>query len=70
MATALLVDAHNGAPLAPMGRTVLCLKGILSTERRPSVSRVAHMDQLLPPPFAALVTSAEATPACRTGVVK
>lgn len=67
MATALLVDAHNGAPLA---LTVLCQKGMWSTESTASVSRLAHLDQVLPPTFIAPVTSTKGTPEWRTGVGK
>mgnify|MGYP000953334033 CR=1 FL=1 len=46
MATALLIDANNGAPLAPMGLTVLCEQGMFSTESTTPLPRVAHLDQI------------------------
>lgn len=48
MATALLIDAENGAPLAPMGLSVLCSLGMYSTESEFPQPRIAHLDQVLP----------------------
>jgi hypothetical protein len=47
-ATALLVDAHDGAPLAPMGISVLSADGMHTTEADTPQSRVAHLEQILP----------------------
>ena len=46
--TALLVDAHDGAPLAPMGMTVFSAAGLHSTEADSPQPRLAHLDQVLP----------------------
>jgi hypothetical protein len=46
--TALLVDAHDGAPLAPMGITVLSASGLQSTEADTPQRRLPHLDQVLP----------------------
>jgi hypothetical protein len=46
--TALLVDAANGAPLAPMGMTVLSAAGMHSTEAVAPQPRTPHLDQVLP----------------------
>jgi hypothetical protein len=47
-ATALLVDAHDGAPLAPMGISVLSADGLHTTEADTPQPRVAHLEQILP----------------------
>lgn len=46
--TALLVDGHQGDPLAPMGITVLSAAGMHSTEADPPQPRRPHLDQVLP----------------------
>lgn len=46
--TALLVDGHQGAPLAPMGMTVFSAAGLHSTEADSPQPRLAHLDQVLP----------------------
>jgi hypothetical protein len=46
--TALLVDGHQGAPLAPMGVTVFSAAGLNSTEADSPQPRLAHLDQVLP----------------------
>ena len=46
--TALLVDAHDGAPLAPMGISVLSAAGLHTTESDTAQPRLAHLDQVLP----------------------
>lgn len=48
MATALLIDAANGSPLAPMGLSVLCSHGMYSTESMLPQSPIAHLEQVLP----------------------
>lgn len=48
MATALLVDAEDGAPLAPMGLSVLCSLGMHTTESDTPQPKVAHLEQVLP----------------------
>lgn len=47
MATALLIDAADGSPLAPMGLSVLCSLGMYSTESKSVQPPVAHLDQVL-----------------------
>ena len=44
----LLVDAHDGQPLAPMGISVLAASGMHSTESEIATPRVAHLEQVLP----------------------
>lgn len=46
LTTALLVDADDGSPLAPMELHVLTGDGVLST--RPRVRAVGHLEQVLP----------------------
>jgi hypothetical protein len=46
--TVLLVDAANGAPLAPMGMELLSAAGRHSTEAKMLQPRIAHLDQVLP----------------------
>lgn len=46
--TALLVDGHQGDPLAPMGMTVFSAAGLHSTEADTPQPRLAHLDQVLP----------------------
>jgi hypothetical protein len=46
--TALLVDAFDGAPLAPMGIEVLSLSGRHTTQSDKVQPRIAHLDQVLP----------------------
>lgn len=48
LATALLVDAHDGAPLAPMGLTVLSADGLHTTEADTPQPRLPHLEQVLP----------------------
>lgn len=48
LTTALLVDAHDGAPLAPMGLTVLSADGLLTTEAETPQPRLPHLEQVLP----------------------
>lgn len=48
LATCLLVDAENGSPLAPMGLSVLCSKGMYTTESDALQPRVGHLEQVLP----------------------
>ncbi len=45
---ALLVDAHDGTPLASMGISVLSAAGMHTTETDPPTPRVAHLEQVLP----------------------
>jgi hypothetical protein len=45
---ALLVDAHDGAPLAPMGISVLSAAGMHTTESDTPEPRVGHLEQVLP----------------------
>ena len=47
MATALLIDAADGSPMAPMGLSVLCSLGMYSTESKSVQPPVAHLDQVL-----------------------
>lgn len=44
----LLVDAHDGAPLAPMGISVLSAAGVHTTEADTPQPRQPHLDQVLP----------------------
>jgi len=44
----LLVDAEHGAPLAPMGISVLSAAGMQTTEADTPQPRVAHLEQVLP----------------------
>jgi hypothetical protein len=44
----LLVDAHNGTPLAPMGISVLSADGTHTTESDTPQPRVGHLEQILP----------------------
>jgi hypothetical protein len=44
----LLVDAHNGDPLAPMGIAVLSAEGLHTSEAETPQPRIAHLDQVLP----------------------
>jgi DDE family transposase len=46
--TVLLVDADDGAPLAPMGMEVLSAAGRHTTQAEAPQSRIAHLDQVLP----------------------
>jgi hypothetical protein len=46
--TPLLVDGHNGAPLAPMGMTIWSAAGLHTTEADTPQPRSAHLDQVLP----------------------
>jgi hypothetical protein len=46
--TPLLVDAHTGDPLAPMGIAVLSAKGMHTSESEIPQPRLAHLDQVLP----------------------
>jgi hypothetical protein len=46
--TPLLVDAHNGHPLAPMGLAMLSAAGLHTTEADSPQPRPAHLDQVLP----------------------
>jgi hypothetical protein len=46
--TALLVDADQGAPLAPMELQLLSAKGVHTTRHRRKAKAVHHLDQLLP----------------------
>lgn len=46
--TVLLVDAHQGDPLAPLGMTVLSAAGLHSTQADPPQPRLPHLDQVLP----------------------
>lgn len=46
--TVLLVDAADGAPLAPMGMEVLSAAGRHTTEAEAPQPRMAHLDQVLP----------------------
>lgn len=48
LAAVLLVDADDGAPLAPLGLTVLSADGLHTTEAETPQPRVAHLDQILP----------------------
>jgi hypothetical protein len=48
LTTALLVDAHDGAPLAPMGLTVLSEHGLHTTEADTPQPRLPHLEQVLP----------------------
>lgn len=48
LATALLVDASDGAPLAPMGLTVLSEDGMYTTEADTPQPRLPHLEQVLP----------------------
>jgi len=45
---ALLVDGHDGQPLAPMGISVLSADGMHTTEADIPQPRVAHLEQVLP----------------------
>ncbi len=44
----LLVDAENGAPLAPMGISVLSAAGLHTSEADVRQPRIAHLEQVLP----------------------
>lgn len=44
----LLVDGHDGHPLAPMGICVLSADGMHTTEDDTPQARVAHLEQVLP----------------------
>jgi len=44
----LLVDGHDGQPLAPMGISVLSADGMHTTEDDTPQPRVAHLEQVLP----------------------
>lgn len=44
----LLVDAADGAPLAPMGVSVLSAAGMYTTEAETPQPRVGHLEQVLP----------------------
>lgn len=46
--TPLLVDAHDGAPLAPMGLNLLSAAGLHTTEADGPQPRQAHLEQVLP----------------------
>lgn len=46
--TPLLVDAHDGAPLAPMGVSVLSAAGLHTSEADTPQPRIAHLEQVLP----------------------
>jgi hypothetical protein len=46
--TPLLVDAHDGAPLAPMGLTLLSAAGLHTTEADTPQRRQTHLEQVLP----------------------
>jgi hypothetical protein len=46
--TPLLVDAEDGAPLAPMGISVLSADGFHTSEADTPQPRIAHLDQVLP----------------------
>jgi hypothetical protein len=46
--TALLVDASDGAPLAPMGIELLSASGRHTTQSDDVPPRIAHLDQVLP----------------------
>lgn len=48
MAAALLVDAADGAPLAPMGLSVLCATGMYTTEHDGPQPPLSHLEQVLP----------------------
>ncbi len=48
LATALLVDADSGAPLAPMGLTVTAADGMHTTEAETPKRRIGHLEQVLP----------------------
>ena len=48
LATALLIDAENGAPLAPMALSVLCSRGMYTTESDKPKRRIGHLEQILP----------------------
>jgi hypothetical protein len=48
LTTALLVDAANGAPLAPLGLAVWAADGVHTTEADTPQRRRPHLDQVLP----------------------
>lgn len=48
LTTALLVDAHDGATLAPMGMEILSATGVHTTEAEAVQERQPHLDQVLP----------------------
>lgn len=48
LTTALLVDADDGSPLAPMGMSVLSAEGHHSTQAEKPPKRKAHLEQVLP----------------------
>jgi hypothetical protein len=48
LATALLVDAASGAPLAPMGLTVTAAHGMHSTQVETPQRVIPHLEQVLP----------------------
>jgi hypothetical protein len=48
MTAALLVDADNGAPLAPMGLSVWAASGSHTTESEVVQPRLPHLEQVLP----------------------
>jgi hypothetical protein len=51
--TALLVDAGNGAPLAPMELELRCSEGVHTTRGDRPAKPVPHLDQILPTMLAA-----------------
>lgn len=48
LATALLIDAQDGSPLAPMGLSVLCARGMHTTESDQIQPRTSHLEQVRP----------------------
>jgi len=48
LGVSLLVDAENGAPLAPMQMTLKTAHGILNTNTDMDLDEQAHVDQILP----------------------